>query len=1320
MGKGTNQEFFKTIFELDGKQAEVELKKLEEHAENLYNQLKAARKANDLAGANQLEKELKDANREAAKYKQNVVDVKAVLDNLSGASLKDLLATQKKMTAELSSMTRGTKEWVQASEKIKQVDAEIKNTRASMRSAEVQQQSWLSKGADGFNKYFGVITAGLAAFTGIIFSIKQMIQGNADLDDSLANIRKTTGMTTQEVNALNESLSKINTRTSREELRQIAVVAGQLGISKDQVLGFTKSVDQLNVALGDEFTGGAEAVATEMGKIRNVFTDIKSDNVAEDMLHIGNAINELGAAGFATGPVMADFSNRIGGVGISLGLTSGQVLGMSATLQELNVNAERGGTAVSKIMQKMTTDTASFAQVAGMDVKEFTELVNKDLYGAFIKVVEGSQKGGTSATAMGKILNDLGVDGAGAAEVFTKLGGNTKMLTEKVDLANKSLRETNSITNEFNIKNETLGAKMEKIGKSIRGAFVNNGAKEAIEGIVDGMYEWMELDISSEMEKERNTVNGLAMQLMDANLPAEDRNKLYAELKQLAPGVLEGLDKEALNYKKLQQNLEAYNNEMINKIVLQKKDSEVEEQNNKVASVRQKRLEEEQKVGQDLYNLYEIIKAQSKFSTSGITNVEVNKAENTLSDATKSMAEKYAIFKDLLSKSVMGYNKGISAEVENTLMTINNLKKQEEALLSTSSKLIEERKKIAEALKLSTTKKEEVVVTDDPNKTKTTVETEEERKARLEKAAKEAEEAAKRLKEKIQKENEAEEAVYNKNRADANTAYNNSRVIAEQQFQEKLKTAANPKERKAIEEQYYKDAEKAEKDHTAKLEDIEGAHILMKIAIAKANNQDTSKLEEEYSQHLLDIQKNRTAEQKKLYEEENKEVESAEKRKQALLKKYGLEDYAAILDEQMNLILAELDAELGTTEEAEQKKAEIRSRFAVEKAERAKSDAENKNKNAENTVLAKKVASGEITQEQYNKQSNIVSGGNDITQNGDGTQAGFTDQLANVSNNELIQVQLNEEAYKQGLRSKEEYEKKLNEITRNATAERVKIVNEGFNKMNQIASFASNFISVLQDTELTKEATKKAKALKAAGNDSKKKEKIEEESAANELKIKKKYADKQFYMQVASITASTAVAAINAFNSFSAIPVVGTVLGAIAAAAAVAFGVVQVNQAKAQRDSVAQLAKGKYDVIGADDGKEYKNVPLQQRLQSGLVSSPTLVAEQPEIVMDTETTRFAMVNYPKILSDMNTLRERRVPQAAKGKYTEEVITAKDKKSTTQTTSFDAELKQMLSDNIEVLDALKNGVRAYFTTQEVVDIRKETKRQEKIEADASLK
>jgi TP901 family phage tail tape measure protein len=317
------------------------------------------------------------------------------------------------------------------------------------------------------------LTEKLAGFFG------GMIDGAAKLSDQFADIQKTTGMSADEVENLNKELKKIDTRTTVSDLREIAIVAGQLGIEKDNVAKFAGAIDKINVALGDEIGGGAGVVAETVGKLRNVLSDMKSDAVDQDLMKLGNALNELGAAGFATAPVVAELSNRIGSIAIPLGFTSAQVMGLAATFQELNIAEERGGTAMGRILQKMTQNTGDFAKIAGMDIKTFTNLVNNDLYGAFMKVVEGSKKGGSSATLMSGIIKELEVNGAGASEVFMKLSGNMGMANEKVDLAAKALQNTDGILNEFNLKNDNFAGQMAKAGKEINGYFMAIGQKIA-------------------------------------------------------------------------------------------------------------------------------------------------------------------------------------------------------------------------------------------------------------------------------------------------------------------------------------------------------------------------------------------------------------------------------------------------------------------------------------------------------------------------------------------------------------------------------------------------------------------------------------------------------------------------------------------------------------------------------------------------------------------------------------------------------------------------------------------------------------------------
>jgi TP901 family phage tail tape measure protein len=313
--------------------------------------------------------------------------------------------------------------------------------------------------------------------------IPDMVKRSAQLSDELSDIQKTTGMSSSEVDMLNSRLSKIDTRTKSQELREMAANAGQLGVAKNDIYGFTESVDKANVALGDEFEGGASQVSDTLGKMRNIFSDIKSDKIDEDVLHIANAFNTLGADGLATAPVLADFSGRIGSVAIPLGLTTGQVLGLSATMQELNIRTESGSTAVVSILQKMLTNTKEFAKVAGMDVKAFKQLLDTDLYGAFNKVIDGAGRSKESATGFAKMLDKLKLDGAGASQVISALSTNHELLGTRVSTATEALKSQDSILSEFDLKNNNRAANLEKLGKRFGGLF----SSKSFDGLSDGL-----------------------------------------------------------------------------------------------------------------------------------------------------------------------------------------------------------------------------------------------------------------------------------------------------------------------------------------------------------------------------------------------------------------------------------------------------------------------------------------------------------------------------------------------------------------------------------------------------------------------------------------------------------------------------------------------------------------------------------------------------------------------------------------------------------------------------------------------------------------
>lgn len=436
--------------------ADQELVKLEKlKAQEAARANKEAEKAAQIAAKNA--KASQDQNNAYKQLEKSTRDLKNQSKEL-GAQMLKLEESGKRNSAQYEKLAAKYKLVTQAAQ---QGDAQLKNLDRTV--------------GDNFRNvgnYAGVIEKlrfGLGQL-GVAFGIQQVVglstKALVSFDEEAANIAKTVGTTTEEAKALSRELLKIDTRTSVENLQKIASIGGQLGIGKNDIIGFTGAIDKLNVSLGDEFKGGAEEITSTIGGLRNVLSDIKTSKVSDDLLNIGNALNVLGAEGSATSPVMSDFAGRIGGVGVPLGLTSAQVLGLSATLQELNVTSERGGTAVGNILKKMAEDTAGFSKIAGMSTSEFANLVNTDIMGAFMKVVEGTKQFNGNAVGLAQTLDGLKLDGAGASEVFLKLANNTDLLRTRTGQANEALKSTSSITDEFSKKNETLQAKIDKLKNS--------------------------------------------------------------------------------------------------------------------------------------------------------------------------------------------------------------------------------------------------------------------------------------------------------------------------------------------------------------------------------------------------------------------------------------------------------------------------------------------------------------------------------------------------------------------------------------------------------------------------------------------------------------------------------------------------------------------------------------------------------------------------------------------------------------------------------------------------------------------------------------
>ncbi len=352
----------------------------------------------------------------------------------------------------------------------------------------------------------GVVGGNLitSAMQGIAGFFTKLLDKQKEVSDSLANIRKVSGLTMEQVTLLDKSLGNINTRTGKKELRELAVEAGKLGIEGvDNIAKFVKEADQIKVALGEDL--GDDAVTT-IGRLSQIFK--------VSMLEIGSAINDIGASSAATEAYQVDFLNRMAGTGPTVKLAADELLGYSATLQNMGQSAEVSGTALSKFFLEFIKDTEKFGKIAGMQKGQLTDLFNSQgTNAAFLSFLENLKKSKSGAVQMAQALDEMQIDGARSVGVFLSLANSVESVHTQQEIANKAIKEGTSLTNEFNIKNDTFAAKWEKLMKSIQGGIQNSGIAKLFTNITNSI-----VDMATSTKSVNDEINDLVGEMTNLQM----------------------------------------------------------------------------------------------------------------------------------------------------------------------------------------------------------------------------------------------------------------------------------------------------------------------------------------------------------------------------------------------------------------------------------------------------------------------------------------------------------------------------------------------------------------------------------------------------------------------------------------------------------------------------------------------------------------------------------------------------------------------------------------------------------------------------------
>lgn len=402
-------------------------------------------------------KELKETHQESMMVKGETELIKRTLDGISKASVRDLEYSIKALNEQMRGMDRSTEVYKNAEKNVRKLRTELERTRQEAGA----QQGVIGKFITSLNTNWGAITQILGAMTGVTMTMKKAVQDYAVMEEEMANVRKYTGLASESVKELNEELKKIDTRTGREELNQLAGSAGRLGItSKEAILDFVDAADKIKVALGDDLGEGA---VDQIGKLAMAFGEDDRMGLRGAMLATGSAINELAQNSSAQAGYLVDFTARVAGFGKQIGLTQAQIMGFGAVMDENMLRDEMASTAFGNMLTKMQTDTAKFAQIAGQDVQEFTRLLNEDANQAILNLADSLRS--QDPQTMMKMLNDMGLDGSRAVGVLSTMADKIDDVRERQRLATEAYKEGNSVVREFGVMNNTVQANLEKCKK---------------------------------------------------------------------------------------------------------------------------------------------------------------------------------------------------------------------------------------------------------------------------------------------------------------------------------------------------------------------------------------------------------------------------------------------------------------------------------------------------------------------------------------------------------------------------------------------------------------------------------------------------------------------------------------------------------------------------------------------------------------------------------------------------------------------------------------------------------------------------------------
>ncbi|WP_289090357.1 phage tail tape measure protein [uncultured Bacteroides sp.] len=1110
----------------------------------------------------ELEDSLKKANSELRKikkssgensdeYKKQVEVIKQLKQQyddlydeigLTNLSLRDLGKRQKELNQILRNLSPNTDLYKQYSEQLKVVNNRIKELKGTANETRFS----IAKLADGFNRYGTMAATAVASLTGLTLTMRKCVDDYAEMEEAQSQVIKYTGLSKEAVKELNEEFKNMDTRTPRTRLNELAGDAGKLGIStKEGVLEFVEAANMINVALGEDL--GKDAIS-QIGKLAGMFGE-GDRSLKENMLAVGSAVNSVAQNSAASEPYLVEFTARMGGVGKQAKLAVTDIMGYASALDQNMLRSEMASTALQGLILKLYQEPAQYAKLAGIEVGAFTKMMEEDANEAVLTFLEALGRLG-GMDQMAPVLKEMKLSGAEAAGVIAALAGNVEKVRKEQEGANQAYMEATSVVNEYNVQNSTVQAELDKAKQRFADIRVELGQQllpvmkymittgsltvKGLSAVVHVLLEYKDIILTAVTAITTYTFTVNAASLVTKSFAAITKVSANAvallnKVTKVSPWglVISGLTsviayltiyKDKVDDSKI--SLEAMNN------ISSKTDSEFSKQASKIDRltdiINDNRLsiDQRRKAINDLKSI--IPDYNAKLSEEGIIISQNTDAIQTYLAQLEKQIKLKAAQEELEElyrqkrKNDIEINR-LAAEEEVKRNKLNAA--QNAATLSSSSMTTSGTKALSSGLNVSVQS-----LQSQHRKVQDLLEESRNKAIQLNNAIKllNDEIASSDIADKVNSINESNNIFTDPQLGDGNSEAKDKLAELEKSLRQ---------EQNLIKKQY-QTGEIDEENYQSKLYQIQVKYIGLKIELLKKYGEDTSSAEGQLLDLMIsEANKNyqkELATKKENLDNEVKAEEIGYSRKQLALKNHYAD--SLISKEEYDKRLEQLEIQ-----HLEQLRR-IRQSYGEDTGDI-------------DATLADK---GVKKREQGDKQK-VDSGLKGI-------------DLAKSEENAL---QILDSMYEAGLISYEQYEQQKTAITEKWENERNNIRKNAFNTAMNLISSVSDLMSAMQDSEISSVERKYDKQIQAAEKAGKDTTKLEEEKEAAVMEVKKKYADKQFALNILEVASKTALAIMAAWTAG---PILGPILGAIAAAQ----GAAQIAIAKQQRDEAKGLYTGGY------------------------------------------------------------------------------------------------------------------------------------------------